>query len=115
MMLSRGVGVSICCPGPIITQEGVTRNVFGPRGPIVDSKRITQKSSSHMQSHRVAELIIQAAYHKVDKCWIAKHPVLLIGAPLTTGTRQSTNQLIGQLVCQLNEGSSTQSIGQSIQ
>lgn len=36
-----------------------------------------------MAPARVAELIGQAAYYKVDECWIARHPVLLMGETLT--------------------------------
>lgn len=32
-----------------------------------------------MAPARVAELIGKAAYYKVDECWIAQHPVLLMG------------------------------------
>lgn len=32
-----------------------------------------------MAPARVAELIGKAAYYKVDECWIANHPVLLMG------------------------------------
>ena len=32
-----------------------------------------------MSPPRVAELIGKATYHRVDECWIARHPVLLMG------------------------------------
>ena len=35
-----------------------------------------------MAPARVAELIGKAAYYRVDECWIAKHPVLLLGEVL---------------------------------
>ncbi|KAK9812257.1 hypothetical protein WJX73_008262 [Symbiochloris irregularis] len=71
----RGVGVTICCPGPIAGQPGVDRAIYGPQGLVTAS---WPRSSSHMKPQAVAELILRAAHHKVSLCWIAKHPVLLI-------------------------------------
>ena len=41
--------------------------------------KASRSSRKHMKPQRVAELIARAALRKVDKCWIAKHPVLLMG------------------------------------
>lgn len=60
-------------------QEGIVRNVFGPQGLIQSPAGASRRSSKHMAPQRVAELVVRAAVHKVDKCWIAKHPVLLMG------------------------------------
>ena len=35
-----------------------------------------------MDPARVAELILIAAYHNLNTCWIAKQPVLLLGMAL---------------------------------
>ena len=36
-------------------------------------------SKKRLSPARVAALIARAAYNRLDMCWIAKHPVLLLG------------------------------------
>jgi hypothetical protein len=39
----------------------------------------SKESSKRMAPPRVAQLIGKATYYKLDECWIARHPVLLMG------------------------------------
>lgn len=74
--LSDKVGVTICCPGPL-TSTGRTRVVYGATGLI--SHGNTGLSKSRVPTDRAAELIAKAAYNELDECWIAHHPVLMLG------------------------------------
>ena len=72
--------MTIACPGPVATgAEGTPRNVFG-------ASALTAKHEERgglkkrLPPQRVAALIACAAYHRLDMAWIAKHPVLLLGA-----------------------------------
>lgn len=72
--------MTIACPGPVATgAEGTPRNVFG-------ASALTAKHEERgglkkrLPPQRVAELIACAAYNRLDMAWIAKHPVLLLGA-----------------------------------
>jgi dehydrogenase/reductase SDR family protein 7 len=74
----RGVGATICCPGPLATGgDGKPRLVYGPRGLI--QQAATGMSKKRVATARAADLIARAAFHKLDECWIAYHPVLLLG------------------------------------
>ena len=98
----RGIGATIACPGPLVNESGSgkgPRTVFGPSGLMVQEEngrndahdRDASESNENGTSTRekqyasrvslkeAAELIARAAYHKVDECWIARHPVLLMG------------------------------------
>ncbi|GLC37615.1 hypothetical protein PLESTB_001667600 [Pleodorina starrii] len=72
-----GVGVTLCCPGPVATGSAeAPRVVYGPTG------RITQNatgSSNRLDPARAAQLIASAAAHGVDEAWMARHPVLAMG------------------------------------
>lgn len=72
----RGVGVTVCCPGPVSSgsEVPVTRSVFGPSGMITRNEEPKAKGKIHPK--RYAQLVANAAAHGVDECWIAKHPVL---------------------------------------
>lgn len=73
-----GVGVTICCPGPIATgSETTPRVVYGADGLIVQNN--TGRSNNRLAPQRCAELIANAMAHKLDECWISRHPVLLVG------------------------------------
>ena len=37
-------------------------------------------AKKRLSPRRVAELVARAAYNNVDMCWIARNPVLLLGA-----------------------------------
>ena len=47
-----------------------------------------------MKPERVAELVTRAAYHKVSLCWIAKHPVLLLGESALPGHARASCNLV---------------------
>ena len=75
----RGVTVTICCPGPVATgSPEQPRAIYNGTGLITASSS-DKGSSKRMSPPRVAELIGKATYHRVDECWIARHPVLLMG------------------------------------
>ena len=72
--------MTIACPGPVATgTEGAPRNVFG-------ASALTAKYEERgglkkrLSPQRVAALIACAAYNRLDMAWIARHPVLLLGA-----------------------------------
>ena len=75
----RGVGVTVCCPGPVSSgsEVPVTRSVFGPSGMITRNEE--PKPKGKINPKRYAQLVANAAAHEVDECWIAKHPVLAVG------------------------------------
>ncbi|KAI7846257.1 hypothetical protein COHA_000237 [Chlorella ohadii] len=78
MASELGVGATICCPGPLATGgDGKPRLVYGPKGLI--QQAATGMSKKRVGTARAADLIARAAYHKLDECWIAYHPVLLLG------------------------------------
>ncbi len=68
----------MCCPGPVATgSETTPRVVYGPTGRIVQN---ATGSSNRNDPARCVEMIANAAAHGVDEAWIAKHPVLGMGA-----------------------------------
>ncbi|PNW86961.1 hypothetical protein CHLRE_02g103100v5 [Chlamydomonas reinhardtii] len=72
-----GVGVTMCCPGPVATgSEETPRVVYGANGRIVQNNT---GASNRLDPARAAQLIASAAAHGVDEAWIAKHPVLAVG------------------------------------
>ncbi|KAK9827336.1 hypothetical protein WJX81_006706 [Elliptochloris bilobata] len=78
-LCARGIGVTIACPGPVATgSEAAPRNVFSSTG-LVKKHEQRGGSGKRLAPRRVAELIARAAYHRIDVCWIARNPVLLIG------------------------------------
>ena len=75
----RGITVTIACPGPVATgSEATPRNVFSPDG-LTAKHEERGGSKKRLSPARVAALIARAAYNRLDMCWIAKHPVLLLG------------------------------------
>lgn len=98
-MAGSGIGATICCPGPVATgMDGNARLVYGPVGlmetlgqpecaasPTADGEgsQLVAKHSSAGRTPvpRAVQLIMRAAHHKMDEVWIARHPVLFIGAP----------------------------------
>ena len=81
-VVRRGVTVTIACPGPVATgTEDAPRNIYSSEGLTVKHEE-RGGSKKRLSPARVAELIARAAYNRLDMCWIAKHPVLLLGALL---------------------------------
>lgn len=77
-LAERGVGATLCCPGPLATGlDGKPRMVYGANGLVTQAA--TGMSKKRVSTARAAELITRAAYHCLDECWIANHPVLLLG------------------------------------
>ena len=77
----RGVMVTIACPGPVATGTLDTpRNVFSSEG-LTAKHEERGGAKKRLPPARVAALIARAAYNRLDVCWIAKHPVLLLGEP----------------------------------
>ena len=78
--ICRGIRVTMCHPGPIATGvTGQVRSLYGSQGlltEVEDQAKVKQRQSPQ----RVASLVLTAAYHGLDTCWIAQHPVLLLGA-----------------------------------
>lgn len=76
----RGVTVTLACPGPVATgTEGMPRNVFSAEG-LTAKHEERGGAKKRLAPKRVAELIARAAYNGLDTAWIARHPVLLLGA-----------------------------------
>lgn len=89
------VGVTICCPGPMATGSDATpRVIFGATGRIVHNN--TGVSSSRMDPGKAALYIAAAALEGLDECWIARHPVLAIGAAVIRAQRQTPSKGGGQ-------------------
>ena len=58
----RGVGATVCCPGPLATGlDGKPRVVYGASGLIMQAN--TGMSKKRVSAGRAAELIARAAYH----------------------------------------------------
>lgn len=77
----RGVGVTICCPGPIATgTDGKLRNVYGASA-LVQHAETSAAVKKRMDPARTAAWIGAAAYHGLDEAWISKQPVLALSAP----------------------------------
>lgn len=75
----RGITVTLACPGPVATgTEETPRNIFSSEG-LTAKHEERGGSKKRLSPTRVAQLIARAAYNGLDMCWIAKHPVLLIG------------------------------------
>ena len=84
--MGRGLGVTVCCLGPITTgTPGQPRYVYGASSlePTTDSTK------GRLTSESAAAWVAAAAYHGVDRAWITKQPVLLLGeqhsVPLFSG------------------------------
>ena len=76
----RRITVTICCPGPVATgSPDQPRSIYGGTRLVTSHSRDSKK---RMSPARVAELIGSATYHKLNECWIARHPVLLMGEML---------------------------------
>ncbi|KAG1664699.1 hypothetical protein FOA52_006674 [Chlamydomonas sp. UWO 241] len=78
-VVDRGVSVTICCPGPVSSGSDVPveRRVYGPTGMVSRTEEPNPKGKVAPQ--RYAQLVANAAAAGLDECWIAKHPVLLVG------------------------------------
>lgn len=58
----RGVGATLCCPGPLATGlDGKPRMVYGANGLVTQAA--TGMSKKRVSTARAAELITRAAYH----------------------------------------------------
>ena len=54
------------------------RSLYGPEGLLTeleDQSKVKQRQNPS----RVSQLILRAAWHGLDSCWICQHPVLLLG------------------------------------
>lgn len=72
----QGIGVTICCPGPISTgTPGAPRVIYGAEGLIQQQQH---GAKGKVTPERCAKLIADAMAHGLSECWIAKHPVLLV-------------------------------------
>lgn len=92
----RGVGVTICCPGPIGTgSEETPRVIYGAEGLISQHSADTK---GRLSPARCAQLIANAMAHGVNECWIAKHPVLAIGEFMTTWLLATCQSLVNESV-----------------
>lgn len=78
-LADKGITVTVCCPGPIATgtDENKPRSVYGSDGLVLQST--TGMNTKRISPQLAAELILKAVHHRVHECWIAYHPVLLIG------------------------------------
>ena len=85
----RGITVTLCHPGPVATGVGgQVRSLYGPQGQItVHEPEGYQKGRLGVK--RVAQLILKAAYHNVESCWISTHPILLTGECSSTSVIHS--------------------------
>ena len=73
----RGLGVTICCLGPIATgTDDQPRNVYGGSGlqPASDS------ANNRLSATEAAAWVGAAAHHGLERAWISKQPVLSLGA-----------------------------------
>lgn len=65
----RGVGATVCCPGPLATGlDGKPRVVYGASGLIMQAN--TGMSKKRVSAGRAAELIARAAYHGLGGLWL---------------------------------------------
>lgn len=77
-MAARGIGVTVVCPGPLATgSDARPRVVYGSTGLVTQAPSAVSKR--RVPATRAAALIATAAWHGLDECWIAYHPVLLMG------------------------------------
>lgn len=93
--------MTVCCPGPVATGlPNQPRAIYNGTGLMVTSSSSSQKESSkRMAPARVAELIGKAAYYQLDECWIARHPVLLMGRHSKLGVFASVVMHEGCVCC----------------
>ncbi len=96
---SRGVGVTLLCPGPTATgQPGQPRVTFGAtlRGSVLSeaaqggaahadaaaaaaaATTSAAEARARLAAPRCAQLALAAAAHGVREAWLARHPVLLL-------------------------------------
>lgn len=71
--------MTICCPGPVATGSPEQPRAIYDGTALMATSSSDKGSSKRMSPPRVAQLIGTAAYHRLDECWIARHPVLLMG------------------------------------
>ncbi|KAB1203400.1 Dehydrogenase/reductase SDR family member 7 [Morella rubra] len=67
-LFSKGIKVTVVCPGPIATSNDSDKEASGTKGSL--EKRVS--------SERCAELTIIAATHGLKEAWISYHPVLAV-------------------------------------
>lgn len=106
---SRGIEVTVVNPGPIDVGENARpRMVFGKDG-LMEQKN-TSASSKRVSIDTVTELVLRAVYHKVNDCWITRHPVLFMGYLMQLAPRAALALLkkVGPgRVAQLDKGTGT--------
>ena len=76
-LAASGVGATVVCPGPLAS-TACQRMVYGSTGLMQQAVQ-TGMSKKRVGVEQCAALVAAAAYHNLDECWIAFHPVLLMG------------------------------------
>lgn len=85
---NQNIGATVICPGPLLNEEinSDSRTVFGASGFIKEgaaaesnSQQFQKRSKNRVTIQEATEFIARAIYFKLDECWIARHPVLLMG------------------------------------
>lgn len=90
----RGVGVTICCPGPIATgNDGKPRSVYGASGR-VDHAETSAGGKKRLDPAAAAAWIGSAAYHGLDEAWISRQPVLFLSAISRSRAKAETQDLL---------------------
>ena len=106
---SRGIEVTVVNPGPIdMGDTSRPRMVYGKDG-LMEQKN-TSASSKRVSINAVTELVMRAVYHKINDCWITRHPVLFMGYLMQLAPRAAMALLkkVGPgRVTQLDRGTGT--------
>jgi dehydrogenase/reductase SDR family protein 7 len=106
---SKGISVSIICPGPVDAGDQTQpRRVYGRDGMM--EQKNSSKSSKRIEISVFAKLALRAVYHKLDECWITKNPILIMGylMQLMPGIAMALLKKVGPgRVRQLDKGSGT--------
>lgn len=66
----RGVGCTLCCPGPIEAVEGQQRSIFGAAGLQTGGGGPVRKSSSRMPGAEVSRRVVDALAVRAEEVWI---------------------------------------------
>jgi NAD(P)-dependent dehydrogenase (short-subunit alcohol dehydrogenase family) len=76
VLVARGIGVTVICPGPVGSTSDTPRMLFGPKGKI---SRLEQQDKRRMAPARAVQLMANAMAAGVEEAWLAKQPVLTMG------------------------------------
>ena len=106
---SKGISVSVICPGPVDAGDQTQpRRVYGRDGMM--EQKNSSKSSKRVNIDVFSNLALRAVYHKLDECWITKNPILFMGylMQLMPGIAMALLKKVGPgRVHQLDKGSGT--------